>query len=320
MKKSDTMPAIKLRGHHLVCLHFFRGEGYNPEFIENLKDFLNRVEAGEELEVCSGPDAVCKVCPYLVRKMCLYEEDAESEIKEMDRKALGLLKLKSRDRIKWVDIGEKIPEIFREWSEEYCNGCAWRKVCETTPKYRKILEAFRLKKLELNFDEIQKAMEDVSRETFDYYLDLVTGEVLTFSEEIISEIESELYDSDSDEIEDDIEYVEFDEEPDLPAWMEDEVELALEILLDEEGRYVRIPERVRASAYKSMSEFIDNVEGEVLRKELSNALNGKGAFRRFKDVLIDYPKERKRWHGFNAKAMKKEIIEWLSAAGAEPVL
>lgn len=176
-----------------------------------------------------------------------------------------------------------------------------------------------MKKQKVKFDEVQKAMEDVSRDTFDYFLDMVTGEVIAFSEEILGEFKSRLYDSDSDEIGDEIEYIEFDEEPDLPYWMEDEVELALKILLDEEGRYVRIPERGPTMAYKSLSDFIETVEDPLLREELSNALTGKGAFRRFKDVLIDYPKERKRWHGYNAKAMKREIIEWLSSIGAEPV-
>jgi hypothetical protein len=176
-----------------------------------------------------------------------------------------------------------------------------------------------VKKQKVKFDEVQKAMEDVSRDTFDYFLDMVTGEVIAFSEEILSEFKSRLYDSDSDEIGDEIEYIEFDEEPDLPYWMEDEVELALKIVLDEEGRYVRIPEREPPMAYKSMSDFIETVKDPLLREELSNALNGKGAFRRFKDVLIDYPKERKRWHGFNAKAMKMEIIEWVRSIGVEPV-
>jgi hypothetical protein len=176
-----------------------------------------------------------------------------------------------------------------------------------------------MKKLKVNFDEIQKAMEDVSRDAFDYFIDLETGDVISFSEEILSEIKSRLYDSDSDEIEEDIEYVEFDEEPDLPDWMEDEVEMALEILLDESGRYVRIPERTPPKAYKSMADFIETIEDSFLREKLSRVLDGKGAFRRFKSVLIDYPKERKRWHGYNAKVMKKEIIEWLSSIGVEPV-
>jgi hypothetical protein len=176
-----------------------------------------------------------------------------------------------------------------------------------------------MKKLRVNFDEIQKAMEDVSRDTFDYFIDLETGDVISFSEEILSEIKSRLYDSDSDEIAEDIEYVEFDEEPDLPDWMEDEVEMALEILLDESGRYVRIPERKPPKAYKSIADFIETVEDSVLREKLSRILDGKGAFRRFKGVLIDYPKERKRWHGYNAKVMKKEIIEWLKSLGVQTI-
>lgn len=177
-----------------------------------------------------------------------------------------------------------------------------------------------MKHLKINFDEIQKAMEDTARDTFDYFLDLETGEVMTFSEEILKEVKSRLYDSDSDEIDEDIEYIEFDEVPELPEWMEDEVELALEILLDEEGRFIRIPERKSAMAYKSMSEFIETIEDPILKEELSTALNGKGAFRKFKEVLIDYPKKRKRWHGFNAKAMKREITEWLNSIGVKPIL
>jgi len=176
-----------------------------------------------------------------------------------------------------------------------------------------------LKKLKVNFDEIQKAMEDISRNTFDYFVDLDTGEVVSFSEEILSEIKSRLYDSDYDEIKDDIEYIEFDEEPEIPDWMEDEVELALEILLNEDGRYVRIPERKSHVAYKSMADFIETIKDPAIKEELSKVLDGKGAFSRFKSALIKFPKERKRWHGYNAKAMKTEIIEWLRSIGVEPI-
>lgn len=144
-------PTIKLRGHHLICLHFFRGEGYNPEFVANLNGILTRAEAGEEVEVYSGADDVCKMCPYLVRKMCLYDEAAESEIKEMDRKALGVLRLKTRERVKWLDIGEKIPQIFREWAREYCKDCNWRTVCEKENKYRRMVKGFSGEKTESKF-------------------------------------------------------------------------------------------------------------------------------------------------------------------------
>ncbi len=172
-----------------------------------------------------------------------------------------------------------------------------------------------MKKLCVDFDEIQKAMEDVVRDTFDYFLDLGTGEVVTLSEEIVRALRLRLSDDDSDEVEDDIEYIEFDEEPEIPDWMTDEMEIILEILLDESGRYIRIPEREKRVAYQSMIDFIDTVEDSLLKEELSSALNGKGAFRKFKHVLVKVPRERKRWHGYNAKAMKKESVEWLRSLG-----
>jgi hypothetical protein len=176
-----------------------------------------------------------------------------------------------------------------------------------------------VKKLKVNFDKIQKAMEDISRDTFDYYLDTDTGEVISFSDEILSEMQSRLYEDEDDEIDEYIEYIEYDEEPDLPDWMLDEAELALEVLLDESGRYIRIPERGSHTAYKTMEEFIKIVEDSELRERLQHALNGRGAFRKFKDALIDYPKERKKWHSFNAKAMKREITEWLRSIKIEPI-
>jgi hypothetical protein len=176
-----------------------------------------------------------------------------------------------------------------------------------------------MKSLEVDFDEIQKAMEDVARDTFDYFLDLETGEVMPLSEEIVQEMKARLADDEFEGIEDDIEYIEFDEEPEIPDWMTDEMEIILEILLDESGRYLRIPERGNGAAYQSMNDFIETVGDLPLKKELTSALNGKGAFRKFKDVLIRFPGERKRWHGFNAKAMKKESIEWLKSHGIKAI-
>lgn len=167
----------------------------------------------------------------------------------------------------------------------------------------------------VDFDEIQKAMEDVVRDAFDYYLDLETGEVMVISEDIMTDIRRRLYEDEIGEIDGDIEYIEFDEDPEIPDWMADEMEMHLEVLLDESGRYVRIPEREPQRAYQCMVAFIETVQNEPLKWELESALSGKGAFRKFKDVLLRFPRERKRWHGFNAKAVKREIIEWLESLG-----
>jgi len=311
---------IKLRGHHLICLHFFHGEGYSPEFITNLRELIRRAIAGDEITAQSGADDVCEMCPYLRNEICSFGKGADAEIREMDRTALALLQIETGSRMPWSDMKKKIPEIFSLWSQTYCRRCDWRNACEKDAYFGELydLSGMNRKKLEIDFDEIQKAMEDISRDSFDYYLDRETGEVIPFSEELLQKVQAKLYACDSEEIGDDIEYIEYDEEPEeLPEWMEDEVELALEILLDEKDRYVRVPERSNAAAFESMAKFIGTVEDPVLAEELTAALNGKGAFRRFKNVLVGHPKKRKRWHGFNAKEMKKEIVGWLHSIGIE---
>lgn len=132
--------SIKLRGHHFICLHFFSGEGYNSEFVANLREILKRVEAGEEIEVYPGADDICKKCPYLQKDRCLYGRNAESEIREMDRTAIKFLRLKNQERVKWGDIRKKIPEILNEWSGEYCKECDWRWICEREPRYNRAKE------------------------------------------------------------------------------------------------------------------------------------------------------------------------------------
>lgn len=163
----------------------------------------------------------------------------------------------------------------------------------------------------INYDEIQKAREDTEREAFDYFLHRKTGEVIILSQDIINkawEILSESY-GDIDDFED----VEPDVIPEIPEWMEDEIELALDIFMNEHDQYIRIPERNPASTYAAMSEFADTLQNQTLRDALFSVLDGPGSFRKFKDSLAPFPKEKKLWHGFNAKASRKEIEEWLRA-------
>jgi hypothetical protein len=133
--KSLSKRTIKLRGHHLVCLHFFRGEGYNTEYVENLRRILERVEAGAEIEVSAEADDVCGVCPSLKGGKCSYAADAEIGIREMDMTALSLLGLTDRDYVRWADMREKLPEIFPQWTSRYCKACGWRKACEKQEKF-----------------------------------------------------------------------------------------------------------------------------------------------------------------------------------------
>jgi cellulose biosynthesis protein BcsQ len=132
------------------------------------------------------------------------------------------------------------------------------------------------KTLKIDLDELCSAMSDSSYE-HEYYLDLETGEIIFLSEHTDDEEIGEPKDK-------------IDKEPD---------------------RYEQIPKLESHEAYKEMQDFITTVKDERLVALLKVAINGKGAFRRFKDVLLDYPEERERWFQFKGAKEQKRALEWL---------
>jgi len=171
----------------------------------------------------------------------------------------------------------------------------------------------KFKLLNVDFTEIQEAMEDVSRDAFDYFLDLETGEVITVSLDMLEKAEGTLYKSNDEVIDADKELDGYD----MPEWIEKEVELAIKIF-SEKDRYVRIPERESYETYNLMKRFVEGIDELHPYERLADSLNGKGAFGRFKKVLADYPAYREKWFASNANAMKKEINEWLESIGVKP--
>ena len=70
--------------------------------------------------------------------------------------------------------------------------------------------------------------------------------------------------------------------------------------------------------YRWMEEFIETVEEANLKDKLNIAIDGKGAFRRFKDVLVGYPAERERWFAKRAVKLRAHMKEWLTAKRIVP--
>ncbi|HBY57713.1 MAG TPA: hypothetical protein DEG96_07650 [Candidatus Atribacteria bacterium] len=161
-----------------------------------------------------------------------------------------------------------------------------------------------MKKLKVDMEMIANAMEDVARMDMDYYLDKETGEVIVISEETFRYAQEE----DEDKIRES-----------LPDWQKEDINLAQDILFNNPDRYICISERPSYEGYNLMVEFAEKVEDELLREKLYISLDGKGAFRRFKNVIADYPDYREKWFKFRDERLNEEVIEWLNSIGIEPV-
>jgi hypothetical protein len=83
--------------------------------------------------------------------------------------------------------------------------------------------------------------------------------------------------------------------------------------------YLRVDPVSSREQYRWMERFIATVEEGPLRSKLLAAIDGKGAFRRFKDVLMGFPVDRERWFTFRSERLRTCMESWLEAQGVEAV-
>lgn len=127
---------------------------------------------------------------------------------------------------------------------------------------------------EFLLDAITFAMEDQSDT---YYLDLLTGDVVSEQERL------------------------------APDWEEEQEQ---EESIDED-RYIEIPEWEPSDGFLVMEKFANQVRNPIYREKLVQALQaGKGVFRRFKDIIGEQPSLEREWFSFKDEQLKREVYTW----------
>ena len=96
-------------------------------------------------------------------------------------------------------------------------------------------------------------------------------------------------------------------------------EPAMHARIMNDSRYLRIDPVSSREQYRWMERFIATVEDEELRRRLNIAIDGKGAFRRFKDALVNHPVDRERWFAFRSERLRSCMESWLTAHGIHSV-
>jgi hypothetical protein len=87
----------------------------------------------------------------------------------------------------------------------------------------------------------------------------------------------------------------------------------MHVRIASDGNYLRIDPVSSREQYRWMERFIPMVEDAELRGKLTAAIDGKGAFRRFKDVLMTYGEDREKWFTFRSERLRTFMEAWLSA-------
>jgi hypothetical protein len=127
MEHDDS--TLVLRGHTLLCLQGFRGEGYSEPFVKNLTEIHDDLlhHPDRVVTVVEQPDAVCGACPHQAVTGCeLNGSGSEADMRAQDHTVLMRLGLRPGLRLTWREIltrirryvsGDDLPEI--------CGSCRW---------------------------------------------------------------------------------------------------------------------------------------------------------------------------------------------------
>jgi hypothetical protein len=137
------------------------------------------------------------------------------------------------------------------------------------------------RELPVDVDEVAEAMDVTARDTIDFFLDMQTGEVIVTGDGV-----------------------------------EDE-----DVDLDDEERYQQIPERETSENYDLMRDFIATLDDDdrAFAERLSRAIEGAGAFGRFKRELSGRREVQERWYEFRNAALRQDALDWLRSLDIEPI-
>jgi hypothetical protein len=144
-------------------------------------------------------------------------------------------------------------------------------------------------KLRAVVDQIEMAGDEMTA-----YINRKTGDLITLTDEDLSYAE------------------EGDNSRLIPDWQRETVDQVKQVLADDE--YIALPDSFEIHEYQIMEHFCYTIEDERVQNILLQAINGKGAFRHFKDKVYEEG-INKNWRQFRDSAFKQIAVGFLENQG-----
>jgi hypothetical protein len=73
----------------------------------------------------------------------------------------------------------------------------------------------------------------------------------------------------------------------------------------------RLPSRTTQAAYEEMEDFVEQLQDPAVRDALFGALEQKGAFRGFREALLQLPAERQQWSVYRRERSRQRLETFL---------
>jgi hypothetical protein len=121
-------------------------------------------------------------------------------------------------------------------------------------------------------------------------LNIITGEIVLVTSEDLRAVEDEKP---------------FDH---LPEWEQENRMIAMDVV-DNFENYIELPTKYEVNEYEIMEDFCLTISDQRRQDLLLRSIKGKGAFRRFKDQIIDFEIED-QWYSYRDERFKQIAIKW----------
>lgn len=94
----------------------------------------------------------------------------------------------------------------------------------------------------------------------------------------------------------------------LSEWEQENRIIAIDVV-DNFVNYIELPTKYEVNEYEIMENFCLTLSDQRKQESLLGAIKGKGAFRRFKDKIINFDIED-QWYSYRDERFKQIAIEW----------
>ncbi len=120
---------MKLRPHHLLCTQFYKGNGYNEEFVEHM-DYITDILRNKEnfcVDVIYSTDDICSKCPHMLDINLCRTND---KVNTLDNKVIKYFNIEE-NKYNYKEVTRFIREnITKEILLDTCSDCSWFEYCD----------------------------------------------------------------------------------------------------------------------------------------------------------------------------------------------
>ncbi len=115
-----------IRPHHINCLFFFNGLGYDYDFTVNMNNIKNKILSNNDIKIklVSHCDMICSHCPNKSSEICYFDD----KVNILDSNTLNAYNL---NKDKEYSFSYIIDNIYNSYNYEkfcsICRSCEWFK-------------------------------------------------------------------------------------------------------------------------------------------------------------------------------------------------